>query len=472
MRIYNSITRKKEEFIPVIPGQVGIYVCGPTVYGPATLGHARTYTNFDVIVRAFRFLGYKVKYVQNITDVGHLVGDADEGEDKIAKRAKLEQLDPYEVAYKWELEYFNAMRALNIEPPSISCRATGVIPEIIEMVQTLIDKGFAYATPQGNVYFSIRKYPKYNQLTNRKIEEALSGERIEIADDKQAPEDFALWKKAEPEHLMRWNSPWGVGFPGWHVECSAMGKKFLGDNFDIHGGGLDNIFPHHECELAQGECANGVLPMNYFMHNNLLTVDGVKMGKSLGNFITIAKALEDNSASTLRLFIIQFHYRSPIDFTNDGLVQAAKQFDKIASAVAKVRGKTNEIAELKSEITSDIFAKIKVALEDDFNTPVVISEVLHAVKEINKTDDIQLLKEFNYIIQKIFEEVLGFEFEVQTEKVAHENVVPDNILELAEQRWQAKQGRDFARADELRKQLDEIGYVIVDEKGSYKVEKK
>ena len=255
LKIYNSFTKQKEEFISIEKGKVGMYVCGPTVYGPPHLGHARSYTNFDTVFRYLQYLGYKVKYVQNITDVGHLVGDGDDGEDKIARQAKKEQVDPYEIAYKYETLYFDAMDKLGILRPSISARATGFIPQMIKMVQTLLDKGYAYVSKDGNVYYRVHKFAKYGQLSNRKLDKNLSGERIEVATDKENPEDFALWKKAEGGHLMKWESPWGLGYPGWHLECSTLSKIFLGDTFDIHGGGLDNIFPHHECECAQSEIA-------------------------------------------------------------------------------------------------------------------------------------------------------------------------------------------------------------------------
>lgn len=258
IKLYNTFTRKKEEFKPIVDGTVGMYVCGPTVYGMPHLGHAKSYINFDTIVRYFKFCGYKVKYVQNITDVGHLVGDGDSGEDKIAKQAQIEKLDAYEIAYKYEVEYFKNMDALNVLRPSISCRATGFVMEMIDTVKDIIDKGYGYVTDEGNVYFDVRKYKNYGQLSNRKLENAVSGERIEVATDKKNPEDFALWKKTEPGALMQWKSPWGVGCPGWHLECTTLGKKFLGDRFDIHGGGIDNIFPHHECECAQADIVNGL----------------------------------------------------------------------------------------------------------------------------------------------------------------------------------------------------------------------
>ena len=332
LKIYNSFTKQKELFKPIVDGRVGMYVCGPTVYGPPHLGHARSYTNFDVIYRYLQFLGYKVKYVQNITDVGHLVGDGDEGEDKILKQAKKEQVDPYEIAYKYETMYFDAMNKLNILKPSISARATAFIPEMIEMVQDIVNKGYGYVTARGNVYFSVRKFAKYGQLSNRKLDNNVSGERIDVADDKLAPEDFALWKKAEGGHIMKWNSPWGEGYPGWHLECSTLSRKFLGKTFDIHGGGIDNIFPHHECECAQSEVANGVRFVNYFIHNNLVTVNGTKMGKSLGNFITLDDLYSKFDPMYVRYFILLFNYRTPVDFTLKAIEEAGVQFEKLRSS--------------------------------------------------------------------------------------------------------------------------------------------
>lgn len=472
IKLYNTFTRKKEEFKPVVDGRVGIYVCGPTVYGMPHLGHAKSYINFDTIVRFFTFSGYKVKYVQNITDVGHLVGDGDSGEDKIAKQAKLEQLDAYEIAYKYEVEYFKNMDKLNVKRPSISCRATGFIIEMIETVKDILEKGYAYVTDEGNVYFDVRKYKNYGQLSNRRLEDAVSGERIEIADDKHNPEDFALWKSATPEVLMQWDSPWGRGCPGWHLECTTLGKKFLGDKFDIHGGGIDNIFPHHECECAQADIVNGHLPMNYFMHNGLVTVNGTKMGKSLGNFITLPDLFKKFDPMTVRFFILQFHYRSAVDFSDDGLKLAEKQFAKLSENVSSIRAIDSKVAiEIKNDQLNEIFDNFVNAMNEDFNTPVALVEfnkVNKIISNVLADKHYELIPEINYIIEKLGTEVLGLEFE-NIEK--EQNSIPSEIEELAKLRWEAKKNKDWASADKYREEITSKGYSILDSKDSYKIEK-
>ena len=468
IKLYNTLTRKKEEFKPLEEGKVGIYVCGPTVYGMPHLGHAKSYTNFDTIVRWFKFSGYKVKYVQNITDVGHLVGDGDEGEDKIAKQAKKESLDAYEIAYKYEVEYFKNMDKLNILRPSISCRATGFISDMIDVVQDIVNKGFAYVTSEGNVYFDVRKYSKYGQLSNRKLENNVSGERIEVAGDKKNPEDFALWKATEKGTLMEWNSPWGVGCPGWHIECTALSKKFLGTKFDIHGGGIDNIFPHHECECAQADIANNTLPMTYFMHNGLVTVNGQKMGKSLGNFITLPDLFEKYDPMVIRFFIQQFHYRSAVGFADDELKVAEKQFEKLRNAVNLVREKTTAVAEIEDKELKDIYSKFVEAMDEDFNTPLAIVEYNKIIKVIANAPD-TLYPQINKFVKDLGEEVLGLIFgAVQTKET---DDIPSDIKKLAEDRWQAKQNKDWAKADALRQEILKQGYVILDAKDGYKIER-
>ena len=472
IKLYNTFTRKKEEFKPIIDGKVGIYVCGPTVYGMPHLGHAKSYINFDTIIRYFKFCGFKVKYVQNITDVGHLVGDGDSGEDKIAKQAKIEQLDAYEIAYKYECEYFKYMDKLNVLRPSISCRATGFIMEMIETVKDIINKGFGYVTKEGNVYFDVRKYSKYGQLSNRKLDQAVSGERIEIADDKRNPEDFALWKKTDANALMQWPSPWGNGCPGWHLECTTLGKKFLGDKFDIHGGGIDNIFPHHECECAQADIVNGHLPMNYFMHNGLVTVNGTKMGKSLGNFITLPDLFKKYDPMVVRYFILQFHYRSSVDFSDDGLKLAEKQLNKIKETVNAVRLLTNTVAnEINNKELKQIYDAFVDAMNEDFNTPVAMVEfnnlIKFASKELNNKNT-ENLNEINALI-KIMEEVFGLDFGEVKQK--EEALIPAEIEKLAKLRWEAKQNKNWQEADELREKIKNLGYVINDKKDGYTIEK-
>ena len=474
IKLYNTFTRKKEEFKPIVDGRVGMYVCGPTVYGMPHLGHAKSYINFDTIYRYFTFLGYKVKYVQNITDVGHLVGDGDSGEDKISKQAKIEKLDAYEIAYKYEVEYFKNMDKLGVLRPSISCRATGFIMEMIDTVKDILDKGYAYVTEEGNVYFDVRKYSNYGQLSNRKLEDAVSGERIEVADDKRHPADFALWKSVDKDVLMQWDSPWGRGCPGWHLECTTLGKKFLGDTFDIHGGGIDNIFPHHECECAQADIVNGHLPMNYFMHNGLVTVNGTKMGKSLGNFITLPDLFKTFDPMIVRFFILQFHYRSAVDFSDDGLKLADKQFGKLRENVNAIRAITAENAsEINNPELKEIYNNFLSAMDEDFNTPVALVEFNKINKIISReleNKDIELIKEINLFVRKLGEEVLGLDFgSVQSKNVEE---IPSQVVELARLRWEAKQNKDWAMADKYRNEISDLGYSILDSKDGYKVEKK
>lgn len=471
LKIYNTKTRRKEEFVPVAEGHVGMYVCGPTVYGPPHLGHAKSYISFDIIHRYFKYLGYKVKYVQNITDVGHLVGDGDDGEDKIAKQAKVEKLDPYEIAYKYECDYFAAMDALNILRPSISARATGFIIDIIDAVKEIIDKGYGYVTSEGNVYFDVHKYPKYGQLSNRKLDANVSGERIEVASDKKNPEDFALWKAVDDKTLMKWNSPWGQGCPGWHIECSVLGRKFLGDKFDIHGGGIDNLFPHHECECAQGDILTGDVPMNYFLHNNLVTVNGTKMGKSLGNSMTLTDLFARYGAQVIRYFVVQFHYRSMIDFSDEAIQLAKKNLDKITEFVLSVRKVTSIEASPTGEL-KEILNNCEEAMNDDFNTPVLIAEILKLVKvgaPAVKLGDKQKCEEINYIITHMIEGVLGLKFEAQM--AAEEETIAPEIEALAKARWQAKKDRDFAKADALRGEIAAKGYEVIDTKDGYELNK-
>ncbi len=460
LKIYNSLTKSKQEFIPITDGRVGMYVCGPTVYGPSHVGHARTYVNFDTIRRYLMFKGYNVKYVQNITDVGHLVGDGDDGEDKIAKQAKKENLDPYAIAYKYECQYFDAMDKLNILRPTISCRATGFIPEMIEMVQTILDKGYAYVTDKGNVYFRVHDYHKYGQLSNRTIEKSKSGERIEVADDKENPEDFALWKTAEGGHIMRWNSPWGVGYPGWHLECSVMSRKFLGDTFDIHGGGLDNIFPHHESEFAQSEVATGKPFVHYFMHNNLVTVNGTKMGKSLGNFITLDDLFTRHSPMAIRYFILNFHYRSPLDFNEQEITKAEDQLAKILETYQKIAssGKTGA----KNAQVEEIYANFIAAMDEDFNTPLAISELLKLTKLANAMlaagEDVSAAK---IAFDNMFY-VLGIVPQTNTDK---QNDNTEKLLDLiSDIRAELRAEKNYALSDKIRDSLSTLGINSKDKK--------
>lgn len=469
MNIYinNSLSRKKDIFKPIHDGFVGMYVCGPTVYGPPHVGHARSYVNFDVIRRFFEYAGYNVKYVQNITDVGHIVGDVDEGDDKILLQATKEGLDPYALAYKYETIYFDAMDKLNIKRPTISVRATAVIPEIIEMVQKIIDKDYAYVTKEGNVYLELSKVKSYGKLSGRKIENGLSGERISIADDKRNPEDCALWKSAAGGHIMKWNSPWGYGYPGWHIECSAISKKFLGNTFDIHGGGLDNIFPHHETEIAQSEIANGVPFVNYFIHNNLVTVNGTKMGKSLGNFVTLKDLFEKFDPMVIRFFILQFHYRKPVDFSMEQIEKASEQYKKLSENFSKLKELAlNEFLPVQDKNLLDIKTNFEQAMCDDFNTPLAIAEVLRFSKlagQIVSANDVNLAKQANNLV-KMIEDVLGFEFksDIIKEEKTSDN---DGLLELINNvRDKLRANKNFELSDYIRDELSKLDVTIKDKK--------
>jgi cysteinyl-tRNA synthetase len=398
IQIYNTLNRKKELFKPIVKGYVGLYVCGPTVYGDAHLGHARPAITFDVLVRLFRHLGYKVRYVRNITDVGHLEHDADSGEDKIEKKARLEQLEPMEIAQTYTIRFHDAMRQLNTCPPSIEPRASGHIIEQINLVQKILDKGLAYIS-NGSVYFDVNEYNKkfrYGILSGRNLDDILTNTRsLDGQDDKHSPYDFALWKKASPEHIMKWPSPWSDGFPGWHLECSAMSSKYLGDTFDIHGGGMDLMFPHHECELAQNTASRGVGGVNYWMHNNMITINGQKMGKSLGNFITLQELfsgshdllLQVYSPMTVRFFILQAHYRSTLDFSNDALLAAEKGLKRILQATKEISMLKVSNDNVADERISSIKENVYSALCDDLNTPIALSHLFDAVKIINQVKD-------------------------------------------------------------------------------------
>ena len=462
LKIYNSFTKQKQEFKPLQKGRVNMYVCGPTVYGPPHLGHARSYVNFDVVYRYLQYLGYKVKYVQNITDVGHLVGDGDEGEDKIAKQAKKENVDAYEIAYKYETMYFEYMDKLNVLKPSISARASGFIPEMIEMVKELLNKGYAYITKQGNIYFDVRKFSKYGQLSNRSLDNTKSGERIDVASDKKAPEDFALWKSVEPGTLMKWDSPWGEGCPGWHLECSVLSRKFLGKTFDIHGGGIDNIFPHHECECAQSEVANDAPFVNFFMHNNLVTVNGTKMGKSLGNFITLEDLFNTCDPMYVRYFINLFHYRTPVDFSIEAIKKAGEQFEKLKDVYFRAKelanGKELNVSNL---LVKEILTKFELAMDEDFNTPLAISELLKVIKI--KLENKQVAGEVVCLMNKIGF-VLGLNFE-KAEEQKQNNSNEEKLLEIiAKVRNQLRLEKNYQMSDFIRDEMAKAGITVQDKK--------
>ncbi|MDD3877559.1 MAG: cysteine--tRNA ligase [Bacteroidales bacterium] len=463
--VYNTLTQKKEKFQALNAPFVGMYVCGPTVYGEAHLGHARPAISFDLIFRYLQHLNYKVRYVRNITDVGHLENDADEGEDKIAKKAKLENLEPMEIAQHYTDSYHHNMDALNIKRPSIEPRASGHIIEQIIMIEKILQNGFAYES-NGSVYFDIEKYRKtenYGKLSGRILDDLQTNTRdLDGQGEKRKPFDFALWKKASPEHIMKWPSPWSVGFPGWHLECSAMGNKYLGEVFDIHGGGMDLLFPHHECEIAQSKAANGIDAVRYWLHNNMITINGQKMGKSLGNFITLNeifsghhKLLEQAfSPMTIRFFILQSHYRSTLDFSNDALKAAEKGLKRLLDTYEKI----NRIKPQNTSTTNVNILKDKCygAMNDDFNSPIVIANLFEAAKIINQCIDNKeaLSHEDIETIKDIFDifmfQILGLLPDNQNH---NQNSADEFIQIILELRKEAKLRKDFETSDKIRERL-------------------
>lgn len=476
LHIQNTLTRKKEEFIPLHSPFVGMYVCGPTVYGEPHLGHARPAIVFDIVFRYLKFLGYNVRYVRNITDVGHLENDADEGEDKIAKKARLEQLEPMEVAQHYLDMYHVAMDSLNVLRPSIEARASGHIMEQIDLVQKILEEGYAYES-NGSVYFDVIKYDKnfhYGILSGRKIEEMKSATRdLDGQEEKRNPADFALWKKASPEHIMRWKSPWSIGFPGWHLECTAMSTKYLGTSFDIHGGGMDLMFPHHESEICQNRIANGTDTVKYWIHNNMITINGKKMGKSLNNFITLNEFFKGShealqqaySPMTIRFFILQAHYGGTVDFSNESLIAAEKGMNKLFAAydlISKLKANNSS-----SEDIDALFQNCFNAMDDDFNTPIVIANLFEASRIINSVNDgkSQLTQNDIDRIKQLFEtflfEILGMKYEQSISSNGLDEQLMNIIIDL---RTKAKQNKDYATADSIRDMLSSIGIVLKDTK--------
>jgi cysteinyl-tRNA synthetase len=470
LMVYNSLTRKKEIFEPLVPGMVGVYVCGPTVYDNSHLGHAKSYISFDVIVRYLRYLGYKVKYVQNLTDVGHLLGDAEEGEDKIAKKARLEKLDPMQVVETYTRSYFEDMDLLGNERPDISPRASAHIIEQIEMIKVLLEKGLAYEV-NGNVYYDVHKFNDYGKLSGRKLEELESGVRIEVAEDKKHPADFSLWKKATPDHIMRWISPWGEGYPGWHIECSSMSTKYLGETFDIHGGGLENIFPHHECEIAQSEGTYDKMFARYWLHNNMVTVDGVKMGKSMNNFITIKDALKKYDPMAIRLFILMSHYRSALDFSEKALHGATSGLMKLKTFFSRIDQLSKQAPDSSAAGTlpvQDYVSAFQQAMNDDFNTPQALATFYDFMNRINKTLDEGYKpgrKEFlalKEVLNGTVGGVLGIA--LATEKSSGTSTADlERIMQvLLEIRTTLRKEKNFSLADKIRDRLQEANITIQD----------
>ena len=477
LKIYNSLSGEKETFKPIHEGNVGMYVCGPTVYSNVHLGNVRTFMSFDVIFRYFLHLDYKVRYVRNITDVGHIVDDVDEGEDKIAKKARLEQLEPMEVVQRYTVDFHDILTAFNFLPPSIEPTATGHIIEQIEIIKTIIDKGIGYEA-NGSVYFDVVKFNEtnhYGRLSGRNIEDMLANTRdLDGQSDKRNPQDFALWKKAEPQHIMRWPSPWSDGFPGWHLECTAMSTKYLGNHFDIHGGGMDLKFPHHECEIAQNEACTGQTPVNYWMHANMLTLNGKKMSKSTGNNILPREILTgDNSilskafsASVARFFMLQAHYRSILDFSDDAIVAAEKGYKRLMEAIESLKeldsssNSTLDIASWKQSCYD--------AMNDDFNTPILIAQLFEGVRYINLLKEGKEtltsidLKTFSTAIQAFVFDVLGLEDEKLSD--TNNDKLEGTVNMLIEMRKQARDNKNFALSDQIRDQLIALGIQLKDGK--------
>ncbi len=478
--IYNTLSRKKEQFVPIHSPNVGLYVCGPTVYGDPHLGHARPAITFDLLFRFLTYLGYKVRYVRNITDVGHLEHDADAGEDKIAKKARIEEKEPMEVVQFYLNRYQKAMEKLNVMPPSIEPHASGHIPEQIEFTQKIIDAGYAYIS-EGSVYFDVEKYNQnhqYGKLSGRNIDELLETTReLDGQLEKKRSVDFALWKKASPEHIMRWKSPWSDGFPGWHMECSAMGTKYLGEEFDIHGGGMDLVFPHHECEIAQSTAALGKETVRYWMHNNMITINGQKMGKSLGNFINLEEFFTGShslltqaySGTTIRFFILQAHYRSTVDFSNEALMASEKGLNKLLETYRRLQ--KIQASSISTIDTAGLRERCIEALCDDLNSPMVISHLFDASKAINTVADGkgQLsendLNELKSVFKLFLIDILGIK-EVEddfSELIVYKKAI-DLLLDI---RLQAKQNKDWATSDRIRNELTNLGFTIKDTKDGF-----
>jgi cysteinyl-tRNA synthetase len=471
LQVYNYLTRQKEVFKPLERGRVHMYVCGPTVYDHAHLGHAKLYVAMDVVVRYLRFLGYKVRYVQNITDVGHLL---DTGEDRILKGARRERVEPMELVETYTRSYFEDMDALGVVRPNISPRASAHIPEQIEWIKTLIEKGYAYEV-DGNVYFSVEKFPEYGKLSGRKVEELEPGARVEVREEKRHPADFALWKRAEPEHILRWPSPWGWGYPGWHIECSVMAAKYLGETFDIHGGGLENIFPHNECEIAQAEAVTGKPFARYWILTGSLTVDGVKMSKSLGNFLTIKDALKLYRPEVIRAFILSAHYRGPLDYSREAMQAAEQGVRRLHNTVRAVRARMKETA--MPEGTADLSyisnldpyrEAFLAAMDDDFNTPKAMATLHELARMVNRMLDSGqpinhgTLAAIDQMFSELGGQILGI-IPDQLEPPEVRSGLVDGLMDLILSiRQEYRAAKDWARADAIRQRLAELGIIVED----------
>jgi cysteinyl-tRNA synthetase len=470
LQVFNYLTREKERFEPLQEGRVGMYVCGPTVYDHAHLGHAKLYVAMDVVLRYLRHLGYAVRYVQNITDVGHLL---DTGEDRIVRGAQRERVEPMELVETYARSYFEDMDALGVIRPNISPRASGHIPEQIEVVKTLLEKGYAYETEEGDVYFSVEKFPDYGKLSGRKVEDLEPGARVAVREEKRHPADFALWKHAEPEHILRWPSPWGWGYPGWHAECTAMATKYLGETFDIHGGGLENVFPHNECEIAQSEAATGKPFARYWILVGSLTVDGVKMSKSLGNFLTIKDALKLYSPEAIRFFVLSSHYRGPIDFSREAILAAERGVERLHNTVRALRSRmkdagTSGTAELSHMARlTPIAAQFLEAMDDDLNTPRAIAALFDLNREVNellnsgKALSQGTLAAIDDLYHELGGRILGIISDDLTQDVGGE-LVEGLMAIILGLRQQYRDTEDWERADALRQRLGELGIVVED----------
>ncbi|MCH4824063.1 cysteine--tRNA ligase [Gramella lutea] len=478
LKLYNSMSGEKEVFTPINEGNVGMYVCGPTVYSNVHLGNCRTFISFDLVFRYLKHLGYKVRYVRNITDAGHLENDADSGEDRIAKKARLEQIEPMEVVQKYTVDFHNILQKFNNLPPSIEPTATGHIVEQIEIIKTILENGYAYEA-NGSVYFDVLKFNNdhsYGKLSGRAIEDMIANTReLTAQSDKRNPQDFALWKKAEPQHIMRWPSPWSDGFPGWHLECTVMSTKYLGEEFDIHGGGMDLKFPHHECEIAQGEAASGKSPVNYWLHANMLTLNGKKMAKSTGNFILPEQIFSGNndvltkafSPNVVRFFVLQAHYRSILDFSSEALLGSEKGFNRLMDAYHAIddlplSDKTNfDLAAWKQSCYD--------AMNDDFNSPILIAKLFDAVKTINgiKEGKIVITEEDKEHLKQTMNafmfDILGLKDSV-SENSNGEEKLAGTIELLIKLRAEARNNKNFALSDQIRDQLQEMGIQLKDGK--------
>ncbi|HZY45881.1 MAG TPA: cysteine--tRNA ligase [Anaerolineae bacterium] len=468
IQVYNVLTHQKEEFKPLNPDLVTMYVCGPTVYDLSHIGHAKTYVGFDVIVRYLRFSGYRVRYVQNITDVGHLL---DTGEDRILKGVRRERIEPMELVERYTRAYFADMDALGVVRPDISPRASAHIPEQIEMIKKLIADGYAYEVA-GSVYFSVEKFPEYGKLSGRKVEEAEEGARLGVRDEKRHPADFALWKKAEPEHILRWPSPWGWGFPGWHIECSAMSTKYLGETFDIHGGGIDNIFPHNECEIAQAEAVTHQTFARYWLLTGSLSLEGVKMSKSLGNTLTIQDALKRWPAQAIRYFILSSHYSNPIDFSDEAIEAAHKGLNRVLVPVRAVRDRlrtatdTDEAADFKATLDQHR-AALTAAMDENFNAPAALGILSQLTTDVNtllssgQPIGQQTLAAIDQLYRDFGGTVLGIipdEFKPES----NAELLDGLVRMLTELRTEARATKDFKRGDQIRDQLAELGVTLED----------